>query len=511
MEKRLILAAVLSLLVIALYPFILKRMGPPQPQKVTKLDKKAEEPPSLQPLQRGPFVMERGEEVEAIVDTPLYRATISSLGGGIKGFSLKRYKESLKSKENVEMVSTRDKGLYPFQLFDSEGRPIRLAPLAKELDLKEREKGVLTLKGKAGGIGIEERLHFSGSSYEIRAELFVRNRSDREVKERITISLFKSLKNIPKGRYAYGGPVVYTEKGIVTEKVNKLALKTYPSVRWAGVEDKYFLFALIPSEKGKARVGKVDEDTVFATLELPLSIPPQGSKDYKITAYAGPKEVDILEAFGVGLEDTVNFGIFSILSKPLLIVLKVFYRYIGNYGIAIILLTLIIKILFYPLTLQSLRSMKEMQKIQPQIAAIKEKYKKDKERMNRELMELYKRSKINPLGGCLPILLQIPVFIALYNVLLLSIELRHAPFILWIKDLSAKDPYYITPILMGVSMFIQQKMSPTSMDPQQAKLLLIMPIVFTFLFLNFPSGLVLYWLTNNILSIAQQYYIQKRV
>jgi YidC/Oxa1 family membrane protein insertase len=184
------------------------------------------------------------------------------------------------------------------------------------------------------------------------------------------------------------------------------------------------------------------------------------------------------------------------------VVLNFFERYLRNYGLAIIILTCIIKVVFHPLTKYSLHSMKEMQKIQPQLNALKQKYKDNKEKLNKELMALYKRYKINPLGGCLPMVMQIPVFIALYEVLSVAIELRHAPFVLWITDL-------VTPLLMGATMFIQQKMTPSAMDPAQAKIMLIMPVVFTFLFMSFPSGLVLYWLVNNVLTIAQQYHIYK--
>jgi YidC/Oxa1 family membrane protein insertase len=223
----------------------------------------------------------------------------------------------------------------------------------------------------------------------------------------------------------------------------------------------------------------------------------------------GPKEYDLLISLKTGLEESIEFGWFSFLAKPLLVVLNFFQRYLNNYGIAIVLITVIIKVIFYPLSTYSMKSMKEMQKIQPQMAALKGKYKNDKEKQNREMMDLYKRHKINPLSGCLPMVLQIPVFIALYEVLYVAIELRHTPLFLWITDLSAKDPYYVTPVIMGVTMFIQQKMTPTTIDPTQAKMMLLMPVIFTFMFLSFPSGLVIYWLINNVLSIAQQYYIQR--
>ena len=212
---------------------------------------------------------------------------------------------------------------------------------------------------------------------------------------------------------------------------------------------------------------------------------------------------------GLAKMEAIDLGWYSILAKPLLSILKFFYSYTRNYGIAIILITIILKLLFFPLTQKSYKSMKEMQKLQPKMTELKEKHKNDRDAMNRAMMELYKTHKVNPMGGCLPMLVQIPVFFALYKALMFSIELRHAPFAFWITDLSAKDPYYITPVIMGVTMFIQQKMTPSNMDPVQAKMMLALPVVFTFMFLNFPSGLVLYWLVNNILTIAQQYYINK--
>jgi YidC/Oxa1 family membrane protein insertase len=195
---------------------------------------------------------------------------------------------------------------------------------------------------------------------------------------------------------------------------------------------------------------------------------------------------------------------------PLLWALNFLHNYIANYGVAIIILTLLIKIIFWPLGNLSYKSMKEMQNLQPKLAEMREKYKTDQAKLSQETMALYKTHKVNPLGGCLPMIIQIPIFFGLYKALLYSIELRHSPLFWWIQDLSAKDPYYITPIIMGATQFIQQKMTPTMGDPMQAKIMLLMPIVFTFFFLNFPSGLVIYWLFNNVLSIGQQYYINKK-
>ena len=225
-----------------------------------------------------------------------------------------------------------------------------------------------------------------------------------------------------------------------------------------------------------------------------------------IVLYAGPKEYSRLESFRIGLEETIPLGWFWFIGLPLFHLMKWLYKILGNYGIAIILITALIKVIFSPLTHKSYKSMKEMQKLQPKITALQKKFKDDKQKLNIEMMNLYKTHKVNPVSGCLPMVIQIPVFIALYNVLSYAIELRHAPFFWWIQDLAAMDPYYILPVVMGISMLIQQWMTPTAptADPIQSKMMLLMPVIFTFMFLSFPSGLVLYWLVNNVLSIAQQ-------
>jgi YidC/Oxa1 family membrane protein insertase len=238
--------------------------------------------------------------------------------------------------------------------------------------------------------------------------------------------------------------------------------------------------------------------------------------------FVGPKDIDILKAQGNALEQSLDLGWFTVIAKPLLYTLKFFYNYVGNYGIAIIIITIILKALFFPLTHKSYKSMKGMQKIQPEMTKLREKYKDDRDAMNKAVMELYREHKVNPMGGCLPMVVQIPVFFALYKSLMFSIELRHAPFLLWITDLAGPDnlfgqllhvPMVIgpLPILMGISMFVQQKMTPSNMEPMQQKMMLALPVVFTFMFLSFPSGLVLYWLVNNVLTIGQQMYINKLV
>ncbi|MBI3621462.1 MAG: membrane protein insertase YidC, partial [Nitrospirae bacterium] len=279
-------------------------------------------------------------------------------------------------------------------------------------------------------------------------------------------------------------------------------------VRWTALEGKYFVAALIPTMPlAEATVSKRDTTGISAAVALPPGQPQQ------LALYAGPKEYKSLTALQAGLEQTIDFGWFMFwsltlvrfIAKPLFLLLQFLHGYTHNYGVAIIMVTALLKLLFVPLTHKSYTSMKAMQSLQPKMAELQKKYKDDKERFNREMFALYKTHKVNPMGGCLPMVLQIPVFVAFFNILYTTIELRHAPFIGWIHDLSDKDPYYILPVIMGVTMFIQQKIQPSAMDPRQAKLMLIMPVVFTFFFLTFPSGLVLYWLINNLLTILQQY------
>jgi YidC/Oxa1 family membrane protein insertase len=287
--------------------------------------------------------------------------------------------------------------------------------------------------------------------------------------------------------------------------------------------------AIIPenNDKSTAKSTILPDGTIrISYITPPLNLRQHQEITKNFALYLGPQDLYILKALKGNLEKAINFGWFDIIAKPLLITLRFFNKHVSNYGVSIILLTILIKLLFWPLTHKSYQSMKEMRKLQPIMAKIREKYKGNKQEMNKQLMGLYKTYKINPMGGCLPMIIQIPVFFALFRVLPNSIELRHAPFILWIKDLSSPDrlfyfpfeipfmaPPYGIPVLtliMGASMFIQQKMTPVTGDPAQAKMMMLLPIVFTFMFINFPSGLVLYWLVNNVLSIAQQYKINRQ-
>jgi YidC/Oxa1 family membrane protein insertase len=241
------------------------------------------------------------------------------------------------------------------------------------------------------------------------------------------------------------------------------------------------------------------------------TVAPGESREFKLTLFAGPKILDRLAGIAPGLELTVDYGKLTIIAEPLFWLLGWFHDLVGNWGWAIVLLTVVVKLIFFKLSQTSYRSMARMRKLQPRLLALKERYGGDRHKVGQAMMELYRKEKVNPMGGCLPIVVQIPVFIALYWMLIESVELRQAPFIFWIHDLTSKDPYYVLPLLMGASMLIQQKLSPAPTDPIQAKVMTLMPAMFTIFFAFFPAGLVLYWVVNNILSITQQWYITRQI
>ncbi|MBC8207597.1 MAG: membrane protein insertase YidC, partial [Desulfobulbaceae bacterium] len=339
--------------------------------------------------------------------------------------------------------------------------------------------------------------------------------------------------NLPFGeitnanRFLFMGPSMYMNGELEEYKSKVLengALTVQGAMDWAAYGDRYFMGAIIP-EAGRAagmvmqQQGDLVQMRVAGSLD---TLQPGEEKVYHYRIFYGPKKLSLLQDIGHNLDRSVNFGWFDVIAKPTLWLLNALHGVFKNYGIAIILVTVVFKIIFWPITHKGMKSMKNMQKLQPKMVKIKEKYKNDSAKMNQEVMNLYRTYKVNPLGGCLPMLLQIPVFFALYKVLLQSIELRHAPFMLWIGDLSAPDrlwigfdiPYLggipVLTLLMGASMFLQQKMTPTTADPTQAKIMMFLPVIFTFMFLNFASGLVLYWFVNNLLAIFQQQVINRQ-
>ncbi len=318
--------------------------------------------------------------------------------------------------------------------------------------------------------------------------------------------------------YTYTGGVVYSEEEhyekIDFDDMEDSNLSRDINGGWAAIIQHYFLGAIVPpkDETNHFYTKAVGDDRFVLGLVSPSKTVNAGQIDTFTSRYfVGPKDQAVLEQIGDNLDLTVDYGMLSVIAKPMFWTLDWFNNMFGNWGWAILMVTLIIKLIFYPLSAASYRSMANMRKFAPKMQQLKERYGDDRQKMSQAMMELYKKEKINPLGGCLPMMVQIPVFIALYWVLLESVELRQAPFILWITDLSIKDPYYVLPLLMGASMFIQQKLNPAPPDPVQAKVMMALPVIFTLFFAFFPAGLVLYWFANSALSVAQQWYITAKI
>ena len=382
----------------------------------------------------------------------------------------------------------------------------------------------MTWTSEDGGVTVTKTFVFQRGTHLIEVEHYIENRGDSAWIGR----QYRQLRHGPTPGRASFFLYTFTGGAYFDGKYNK---ESFESLRdsplekrveggWVSVIEHYFMSAWIPGQDelnvmyGRAVPGTAGVGTDYLiglhSVE-PLTIAPGDSGLLSTRLWVGPKTQGDLAEIAPGLELTVDYGIFTFLSKPLFWLLRVIHDFVGNWGWSIVILTILIKLAFFHLSATSYRSMAKMRAVAPKLQALKERYKDDKQRMNTALMELYKKEKINPLGGCLPILVQIPVFIALYWVLLESVELRQAPWILWIQDLSARDPLFILPLLMGLTMFIQYKLNPPPMDPIQQKIFMALPVVFTVFFAFFPAGLVLYWFTNNLFSIGQQYVITRRI
>ncbi|MEE8315144.1 MAG: membrane protein insertase YidC [Syntrophobacteria bacterium] len=555
MEKRVLLAIVLCIIVLVLWEkfFVPKRQpAPPStspaveqvPPAPTKPDQAKPTVPKI-PTSEAPApstpsfpapAAHTGRDVR--VETPLYRAVFTETGARLKSFVLKRYRETIEEdspgKELVKTSRIEDLPL-AFNFVDRPVAALNLAPYVADsktsVTVSEGQNHTLTFSYEAPGwLRITRQYHFVADSYLIDLSVSVENLGD-PWENAPTLSLISLPLSAGGGsRYTFQGPSLLVNNELEEVKFKKIkGEEKFPGpIDWVAYTGQYFIMALLPVNltPNHAQLEALDPATqmVGVTLIGPkIALQPGVQQQFNYKLYLGPKEVNTLKAADPRLAKAVNFGWFDIIAQPLLVCLKFFNRYLHNYGYAIILLTLLIKLLFWPLTHKSYVSMKAMKKLQPKMQKIREKYKDDKEKMNQEVMQMYRTHKVNPIGGCLPMVLQIPVFFALYRLLYSSIAIRHAPFLWWINDLAAPDrfpigvqiPYLgdglpILTVLMGVSMFAQQKMSPTGGDPKMEKMMMMMPVVFTVFFVNFPSGLVLYWLVNNILSVGQQYYINKK-
>jgi YidC/Oxa1 family membrane protein insertase len=502
---------------------------PPQAQITAPPPQVQTQPAVPQPA---PAAVQRPAQ-EVKIDTELYTATISENGGVITSFLLKDFREERdKDAAGVNLVKTDQTQGYPLSF--SWGSVVDRNTLytfdSTEVQFDSTtNKATLTLRGTSpGGLEITRTFHFDRTNYLIDHQVTVVNNSGQVLQGAAGLHQI----NLPFGKitkasnWLFRGPSMFGEAGLQRFKLKEFedGPQTVKSaIDWVAYEGTYFMTGIIPTQNSQSITMNAVEELVTIDLQGALeTLAPGATNTYDYKLFYGPKKLTMLNEVGFNLGKIVYFGWFDIIAKPMLYLLNWFYSVVHNYGVAIILVTIILKAIFWPITQKGLKSMKNMQKLQPKVVKLKEKYKDDPTRMNQEMMSLYKTYKVNPLGGCLPMVLQIPVFFALYKVLLQSIELRHAPFMLWINDLSAPDRLYlgfdlpylgglpVLTLLMGASMFLQQKMTPTTADPTQAKIMMFLPLIFTVMFVNFASGLVLYWFVNNLLSILQQYLINRK-
>jgi YidC/Oxa1 family membrane protein insertase len=530
MEKRFVLFLILSFAIMMAYPYFVDRLGIFPPQQTGQTEKALGERPATTmpsgPATTAPHETTPGptEEQTIHVNTPLYHAVFSSRGGKPVLFELKKYTGS-DGKTRIKLYQALPDTVPAFAILTTDDSlNSRLdhglyAVDGKDLSLDEQNKvGTLTFRYQdpESGVHVSKRITFENDTYRMALDIETEGMSYPFLFSMGTDFGITDWGQ-KRGFVGFIGPITDLGGELMKDSPSKIEREVRHDgpIVWTALQDKYFIAAAIPTDASAAVVRRTSDTTINTSVEFKAAGP--GSVVRHLVVYAGAKEHQRLRALGVGLEETVDFGWFIYgswaivrwIAKPLFHILQFLHSFTGNYGVAIILLTVGVRVLFIPLTHKSYRSMKDMQALQPQLQTLQKKYKDDRQRLQREMMELYQKNKVNPVGGCLPMILQIPVFVALFNVLYTTIEIRQAPFTLWIHDLSDKDPYYVLPVIMGLTMLIQQKMQPTTMDPTQAKIFLMMPVLMTFLFVSFPSGLVLYMITNNVLTISQQYFTMK--
>ncbi|KPK11837.1 MAG: hypothetical protein AMJ68_04275 [Acidithiobacillales bacterium SG8_45] len=470
--------------------------------------------------------IERGKRVRVITD--LLDVEIDTLGGDVRALGLRKLPRTLKdASEPFPLMQDSDDKLYVAQsglVGHGKNYPFhrtRFVADTTEYTLKDGEdRLVVDLKYRGqDSVRYTKRFIFSRDSYVIRIEFLVDNRGSKPWEGFLYGQFLRQPPEETSGFLAlptFTGGAIYTNEDhyqkISFSDMEDEVLRRDVTGGWAAMMQHYFVGSWMPSEEQKGQLytshPASNRYVIGYKHTTPLAVAPGTRGSVGIDMFAGPKEHKRLKDLAEGMELTVDFGWLTFIAAPLFWLLTAIHGVIGNWGWAIIVLTIMIKAVFFPLNNAQYKSMAKMKKVGPRMQALKAQYGDDRERYSKEMMELYKKEKINPMSGCLPILIQIPVFIALYWVLLESVEMRQAPFALWIKDLSAQDPYYVLPILMGASMFVTTWMSPTT-DPMQRKMFLALPVVFTVFFLFFPAGLVLYWLVNNVLQIIQQTIINR--
>jgi len=555
MEKRAILAVGLMLALLVLYQtfFLPAPPGPTEPPAPAAPPAAPASPSATTaappaPAPAGPLApgaaaaadVPRPAQRVVPVEAPLYRGAVSSEGGKLQEWALKYRGE----KPLVIINELGSSGLVVTPRAGEARAPVAMTISPDSLTLGTAQPtGELVLNGQEAGLRVSLRMGFRADDFEITQHVRVENATGGP--QTVSVAFpWRSREAWPERPEKFIGQhpteVVWAAANGHIERIEDLTAvgNVATEGRWIGIGSATYLAAMVPKQgafqlvavgdpRPKSKDAKAADGYVTVEVRATPTIAPGQTWEGEVVTYLGPKEYERLKA--LGLEGSINFGGFPIprkygglpmewLGVPILLLLKWVHHYVGNYGIAIIVLTIVSKALFYPLTVKSMRSMKAMQTLAPQVNALRSKYKSDTARLQRETMELYRKHNVNPMGGCLPMVAQIPVFYALYLALSVSVELQNATFgcfgrvfgvDVWICDLAAHDPTYVLPILMGISMFVQQKMTPTAADPRQAKMMLVMPIVFTFMFINLPAGLVLYWTVSNVLQILQQKFMDR--
>ena len=528
--KRLILFVIFSFSILMLWDSWQRQDAPAGTPAVAQQEQDASVPHADKPVQvadlpkESGFRLQTGGRVE--VETDLFKANIDTLGGDLRRLELLQHRSAESMEQNfVLMDDTAAPMLYVAQSGliggDLPTHKTQFSSSADSYKLQEgNDKLDVSLSWTSEqGVKVEKIYTFHRGSYAIDVSYVIHNGSATALEPAVYYQIVHDSESNQGSAMmpTFTGGAYYTE----SSKFKKLAfgdmakndLSLTAKDGWVGLVQHYFVGAWIPAD-GLQRLfyTKKLSDNIYSIGSKSMldSIAPGASKTVTARLYAGPQTQNQLQSVAPGLEYTVDYGWLTVIASPLFWVLSAIEKLVHNWGVAIILLTILIKLAFYPLSAASYRSMAQMRELAPRLQRMKEQYGDDRQKLQQAMMELYKTEKINPMGGCLPILVQIPVFIALYWVLLGSVEMRHAPFMLWIQDLSATDPYFVLPILMGATMIIQTKLNPTPPDPVQAKIMMIMPIVFSVFFFFFPAGLVLYWLVNNVLSIAQQWHINRQ-
>ncbi len=505
-----------------------KAMSQERPKDLDVPEIVARESAASQSLEVDTSINTNLQTESVIVKTDLIKVQISLKGGEITKLELKDYPVSQQTPDEPfllldhgkEVDLTVQSGLLSKQQAPDHHTIYKAEQTEFQLSEGQDELKVILKWVSENGVSVEKTLTFTRDSYVINQQYSVTNNSEEDWSGRVYGQLQRDTaleKSMTMIRTYTGSALSSAEdryQKLDFDDLQEVPVNSDLTDAWFAELQHYFVVALLPDNKEIYHYYSKALDAsryVIGVYGPDIKVAPGETRDLELKIYAGPKIQKVLEKLAPGLELTVDYGVLWFIAKPVFWLLDMFHSLVGNWGWSIILVTVVIKLMFFKLSAASYRSMANMRRVTPKMTALRERFSDDKQRLNQAMMELYKKEKINPLGGCLPIVIQIPVFLSLYWVLLESVELRQAPFTLWIQDLSSKDPYFVLPVLMGVSMFLQQKLNPAPPDPLQAKMMMALPFVFTFMFATFPSGLVLYWFVNNVLSISQQWVITRKI